>query len=288
MLTRQKVLLQFLEVAGRPVQRIELMKWCFLLRHQSRSRGGSAFYDFVPYQRGPFSFALYQEVHKLEGESYIGDSGPQAWRLEPRMAGAIPPVDSALRGEIESLLRKLSGFSADKLIDYVYTRYPYYTVNSEIRRLAERPVAEPAVYTAGYEGLSVDAFLNMLVVNGIRRLVDVRNNPIARRYGFHKSTLGRLAGHLGIEYVHVPELGICSEKRQGLGGGADRKALFRQYERTTLVEEKSAIRRVSGMMQEVPSVLVCMEAEPSCCHRSHLADPVSKLTGLPIIHLRPN
>jgi hypothetical protein len=30
-----------------------------------------------------------------------------------------------------------------------------------------------------------------------------------------------------------------------------------------------------------------MEAEPSCCHRSRLANPVSELTGLPIIHLRP-
>lgn len=288
MLTRQKVLLQFLEVAGRPVQRIELMKWCFLLRHQSQSRGGSAFYDFVPYQRGPFSFALYQEVHKLEGENYIVASGSHAWRLEPRMAAAIPPVEPSLRREIELLHCEMSGRSPGELIDYVYTRFPYYTINSEIRQLAERPVAEAAVYTAGYEGLSVDAFLNMLVANGIRRLIDVRNNPIARRYGFHKSTLGRLAGRMGIEYVHVPELGICSEKRQNLAGAADRRILFRQYERTTLVEEQSAIRQVSGLMQEAPSVLVCMEAEPTCCHRSYLAEPVSKMTGLPIIHLRPN
>ena len=69
MLTRQKVLLLMLKYAGRPVQRVELMKWCFLLRHQSETGGGSSFYDFVPYKYGPFSFALYQEIEKLQSPS---------------------------------------------------------------------------------------------------------------------------------------------------------------------------------------------------------------------------
>ena len=288
MLTRQKVLLQFLEFADRSVQQIELMKWCFLLRHQSPSKGGSAFYDFVPYQRGPFSFTLYQEIHKLEDLNYIDNDGPYAWRLNPELATSLPPIDASVRREVERLFRNFADYTTADLIDYVYSKYPYYTVNSELQRLAERPVAEPAVYTAGYEGISIDAFLNMLVANGIRRLVDVRNNPIARRYGFHKSTLGRLTDRLGIEYIHVPELGIGSEKRQNLADDDDRKSLFSQYERTTLVEEKSAIKRVSDLMQQSASVLVCMEAEPSCCHRSYLAKPVSKITGLPIVHLRPS
>jgi len=55
MLTRQKTLLSLLDVAVRPVQRMELTKWCFLLRQESTSAGGSAFYDFVPYRFGPFS-----------------------------------------------------------------------------------------------------------------------------------------------------------------------------------------------------------------------------------------
>jgi uncharacterized protein (DUF488 family) len=48
----------------------------------------------------------------------------------------------------------------------------------------------------------------------IRRLIDVRSNPTARRYGFHESTLDRLVNRLSIEYRHFAELGIRSEIRR--------------------------------------------------------------------------
>ena len=89
-------------------------------------------------------------------------------------------------------------------MDYVYRQYPWFTVNSKRQQNAARPVAALAVYTAGYEGQQVDAFLNMLMRNGIQQLLDVRNNPVSRRYGFHKTTLGRLCKSLDIEYVHRP------------------------------------------------------------------------------------
>ena len=66
MLNRQRVVILLLKLADRPVSRTELTKWCFLLRHESETQGGSAFYDFVPYRFGPLSFALYQETEKLE------------------------------------------------------------------------------------------------------------------------------------------------------------------------------------------------------------------------------
>ena len=41
----------------------------------------------------------------------------------------------------------------------------------------------------------VNALLDLLLRKGIRRLVDVRCNPVARRYGYHKATLCRLGGN---------------------------------------------------------------------------------------------
>ena len=58
MLNRQKCVLYLIERARRPVTHLELTAWAFLLAHEMPSGGGSAFYDFLPYQYGPFSFTL--------------------------------------------------------------------------------------------------------------------------------------------------------------------------------------------------------------------------------------
>ncbi len=65
----------------------------------------------------------------------------------------------------------------DNLIDEIYSRFPEHTVNSKRARLVERKVAAPEVYTSGYEGASIDGFLNQLVSSGIRHLVDVSAQP---------------------------------------------------------------------------------------------------------------
>jgi len=91
---------------------------------------------------------------------------------------------------------------------------------------------------------------------------------------------------LDIDYVHVPALGIRSENRQSLESQADYDALFTLYRLGTLKEEADAIGRVAQWMAEKPSVLVCMEAEPARCHRSHLATVVAAESGLPVNHLR--
>lgn len=287
MLTRQKVLLLMLRLARRPVQRVELMKWSFLLRHETASKGGSSFYDFVPYRFGPFSFGLYQEVRRLGELSYVFEDNVESWQINPELVSSDPDVSPPVDKEVRRLLSRLGRLSTNQLVEYVYERHPEFTVNSERARLLPRHKSDVAVYTAGYEGISVDRFLHILVQNGIERLIDVRNNPSSRRYGFHKSTLARLTDKLGIGYVHFPELGIRSERRQLFPASGDRRALFDEYESTTLRSETAAIDAVSKLVAGQPSVLVCMEAEPECCHRSRLASRVARETNLPICHLRP-
>lgn len=283
MLNRQKALLQLVRLAGGEIDRLVLTKWAFIIRQETESRGGESFYDFVPYHYGPFSFGLYQEAEKLVSLGYLEERGTSGWALGDV---AAPQVDGRFRDDLASVASRFGKASKDELLDYVYEKYPYFTIHSKRKRLAKRHVAPLAVYTAGYETKSVDAFLNCLTEAGITHLIDVRMNPIARRYGFHRSTLSRLCNLLGMQYSHVPELGIASELRQELESVDDYKALFHRYEGTTLKKEKTAIRTVADWVLKSPSVLVCMEAEPTCCHRSHLAEPVSELTELPIVHLR--
>lgn len=287
MLHRQRLILSLLADAGGEATHLEVTKWAFLTRMETGSAGGSSFYQFVPYQYGPFSFGLFQEVAAMTRDGLIEETPGSRWRLTDAGRAEARRAESGPAAAGRSIVKRFAGKPTADLIDHVYGRHPWFTINSKIRREAARPSAPPAVYTAGYEGLLIDGFLNGLLKHGIARLIDVRHNPIARRYGFHKSTLARLCGNLGIEYRHVPELGIPSEHRQGLsnGGVAERMRLFETYERTTLTTQTTLIAAVAKMVKEKASVLVCMEATPCECHRSRLATPIAALTGLPIEHL---
>jgi uncharacterized protein (DUF488 family) len=116
--------------------------------------------------------------------------------------------------------------------------------------------------------------------SGIQRVLDVRNNPVARRYGFHKGTLSRLCDNVCIEYQHFPQLGVPREWRQGLETSADYEALFARYEEVVLGRETAAVDKVAAMMTEKPTVLMCMEADAAQCHRSRLAAAVARKIDL--------
>ncbi len=284
MLNRRKLLLHMVDAANRPVGHLELTKWCFLLAHETPTQGGTSFYQFLPYHLGPFSFCLYRDVRVLVRDGHLADEG-NAWRIRADVGQLTAPLPPCLREDADRLVGRVRDMPTEALVDYVYERFPWFTVNSAKRSLQGRPVGALAVYTVGYEGWSVDGFLNLLMRVGVQQIVDVRSNPIARRYGFHKSTLRRLCQKVGIAYQHLPQLGVPAEWRQSLGSAADYERLFAHYEADTLTRETAALERLAVTMRERPSVLVCMEADPARCHRSRLAGAIARRTGLPVRHL---
>lgn len=288
-LTRQRCLLYMIERAERPVTHLELTKWAFLLAQEMPSRGGSAFYDFLPYRFGPFSFALFHEADDLVRSGYLREvlvDEREAWRRVGDVDGGTADIPAGLRADAARVVERFLSRSSDALIDYVYGAFPWYTANSEIRQLRQRPVAECGVYTVGYEQWSVDRLLDLLMRRGISRIIDVRQNPIARRYGFHKSTLSRLAAKLAIGYTHIPELGIPSDLRRALDGPSSYASLFHEYTDNILPRRQPAVETVCRLIEDKPSVLLCMEADPAQCHRTRLAAAVSSRTGLPVRDLR--
>lgn len=288
MILRQKILLNFIHRAGGQASRLQLVKWLFLLAQDAPAQVSAAHYQFVPYKFGPFSFTMYQELDALirQGElTAVGDTDLKASQprfLAPRLN------EPAIEREIERGWQRYGQLSTGALLDTVYRRFPWFTLNADQtdRRAVQRPVAACAIYTAGYEGMQVDGFLNLLLRSGIRRLVDVRNNPVSRRYGFHKSTLAKLCDRLDLEYCHEPEVGIPSAWRCELDTQADYDRLFGRYVKDVLPHQASVIQRIAGSMSTAPSVLVCQEEQPVCCHRSHLATQVAGITKLEIRDLR--
>lgn len=125
-------------------------------------------------------------------------------------------------------------------------------------------------YTIGYEGLSLDAFLALLKENQIERLIDVRANAISRKKGFAKNALKEALEEQGIEYIHVPEVGIPSDVRKAW---KNRDALLTYYQ-ATLLERKDlqrAVSRVVRLCREKNSALMCFEKDYKSCHRRSLS-----------------
>jgi uncharacterized protein (DUF488 family) len=70
-----------------------------------------------------------------------------------------------------------------------------------------------AVFTAGYEGVSLPALIAALQAAGVTHVADVRQLPLSRRAGFSKRMLGASLEAEGIGYTHYKQLGTPKEGR---------------------------------------------------------------------------
>ncbi len=289
MLRRQRTILRVLSTADGTVSATLLQKLLFLLREETFIGRDAGFYEFLPYKYGAFSFAAHRETEALTAYGYISSSN-SSFGITPPGKKEASHVDADTVRAVRTIVTKYGTGSLQALLTDIYARYPWYATNSELRDIvppgAKKPQGAPiAVYTSGYENLSVDGFFNRLLRAGIRQIIDVRANPVSRKYGFAKATLSSLAGKLSLAYSHFPELGISSAKRQDVQSPSEFKELFRYYERKILPTNADTVKKVVELMENTPSVLVCMEKEAVDCHRSRLATHVADLSGLEIVHL---
>lgn len=275
-----------LSKAGGCVNKLDLVKLLFLLNAEHQALPKSAVLDFIPYHRGPFSFTLAHDLKNLEQARLLNQSTRNIM-LTPLGEAAAADTPVGLERLVHLTYSRHGHLSTNALIDHVYTSFPWYTVNSkwEDRRAESRPTAEIAIYTTSYEGVHLDGLLDRLMRHGVRRLIDVRANPVARRFGFHKSTLTRICPMVGIEYVHVPEVGIPATWRANLDTFDSYQRLFDRYEAEVLPDQRDTLEVLATMILETPSALMCKEANPLCCHRTTLANHLARELGLPVIDL---
>jgi uncharacterized protein (DUF488 family) len=269
------------------------VKLAFLMRHETTVADRHAFFDFVPYRFGPFSFNLYRELGLLRRDGYVS---PRTDRIElnPPLLGEIKsnirnlPKDTL--AEISIIVRRYGNLSGDDLLRDVYSRYPWYAAKSQLTDVLMTEslpavAPDPAIYTMGYEGYSVDGFFDRVLRGGISAVLDVRHNPQSRSYGFSQRTLKDIGTKLGVEYRHFPELGVPGDKRKTVGNEESRQRLLDDYEQITLGNAPKQVLEVCKVMKEIPSLLVCFESDPSTCHRSRLAIAIARASGLRIIHM---
>ena len=289
MYARQRVLLDFLLQASRCPKRHELVKWLFLARHESDVASRIAFYDFLPHQDEPFSFTLNKDLAALREEGYLADKVLKVLPVARAKAkDEVAGLTRHVRDCVSFTLDQYGDLPQDELTRLVYDRHPWYAHEPRSEPAPHEGVdeaAEVAVYTVGYEGRTIDAFLDHLMRNGIKRVIDVRRNPFSRKYGFTRRMLENLCAKVNIDYAHFPQVGVPSQLRKDLSTEKAYRELFRHYEKAILPKQLDTVAEISELMKESPSALLCFEAHHTKCHREPLSQAVAKKADLEVHHL---
>lgn len=126
------------------------------------------------------------------------------------------------------------------------------------------------IYTIGYEGTTMAAFIATLKAAGVEQIIDVRAVPLSRRPGFSKNILAASLKEAGISYVGLKALGTPKAGRDAAKKG-DVKTLEAVYDaQLGLPEAQVEAARMRELAAERPSALLCFERDPSHCHRTLL------------------
>ena len=141
------------------------------------------------------------------------------------------------------------------------------------------------IFTIGYEGITMDAFLATLRDAGVEQVIDVRALPLSRRPGFSKNILAATLKDSGIGYVHLKALGTPKPGRDAAKKG-DWRTMEKIYAgQLHLPEAQAQAAQLRDLAAEQPSALLCFEHDPKHCHRTMLLREEGE--GFEVVDLLP-
>lgn len=128
------------------------------------------------------------------------------------------------------------------------------------------------IYTVGHSNRTLDELVEMLRSQAISTLADIRRFPGSRRNPhFSRDSLAHSLPELGIDYVHIEELGGHRKPRPDSVHDGLRNSSFRAYADHMMSEEfRRGIEKLSTLTG--PVAVMCAEAVPWRCHRNLLSD----------------
>lgn len=266
------------------IDKISLQKLLFLFTQRQVKPD----YDFIPYKFGCYSYSAVADLGAMVRRGMVDET--QVHYISKEKTDYLKLLKEGDRNLLAGIKAQFGGMTAGELMKYTYLNFPYWAINSikakeilteaqfEKVKLCHAGNDKIVLFTIGYEGLSLEDYLNRLVKNDIKVLVDVRNNPLSMKFGFSKSSLSRYCESLGIRYVHFPEVGIQSEQRRELNTQSDYDQLFAVYRQNNLTETSATQLRILNLLRESKRIaLTCFEANSCQCHRKHLAEAIENL-----------
>jgi len=286
MFYRRKIILALLQLFDRELDKIRLQKLLFMI---SKKQQGFV-YDFVPYKFGCYSYSANADLTAMVKHGILSESETSFTLLQTDdYLKMVKDTDYKLLFEVK---KQYGSMNTEALMKHTYINYPYWAIHSvkaekmlttaEYARVrASIPSSDKTIlFTIGYEGISLEEYLNRLLKNNVKMLVDVRNNPLSMKYGFSKSQLIKYCASIGISYIHFPDVGIQSHERQQLNTQSDYDRLFSVYRLNNLSNTTSTqIEILQLLLQHKRIALTCFEANICQCHRMHLANAIMALPG---------
>jgi len=142
------------------------------------------------------------------------------------------------------------------------------------------------IWTIGHSTRSIAEFLDLLRVNRIDVLIDIRTYPGSRRYPhFNKETLAETLAREGIAYRHMVELGGRRKPAADSVNVAWRHASFRGYaDYMQTAAFKKEIEVLEEIAVEQRTAYMCSEAPWWKCHRALVSDYL-KVRGWDVLHI---
>jgi uncharacterized protein (DUF488 family) len=142
------------------------------------------------------------------------------------------------------------------------------------------------IYTLGYQGLSLKAYVQALVNAAVGLVIDVREHAWSQRPEFVKSALAASLKRAGIEYQHWKILGNPTMNRRTARTAAQCLSRYRVY----LREQSGAIDVLITKVRtaERSLCLTCYENDSVRCHRSVIAEELIRIDpDMCVIDLAP-
>jgi len=144
----------------------------------------------------------------------------------------------------------------------------------------------PTIWTIGHSTRSLEEFLELLGLNRIEALADVRRFPGSRRYPhFGQDQLAASLHKAHIGYRHFPELGGRRRASPDSLNLAWRNETFRAYadfmETSEFAEGVEKLRKLARANR---TAIMCAEAVWWRCHRGLISDFL-KADGWQVLHI---
>ena len=137
---------------------------------------------------------------------------------------------------------------------------------------------KPSIFTIGHSTRPIDEFVELLRMNDVKEVVDVRSIPMSRHNPqFNADALKQSLKQNGIRYKRLKKLGgLRHSKRDSINLGW-RNVSFRGYADYMATPEFSeGLEALTKIASSRETAIMCAEAVPWRCHRSLIADALIK------------
>ena len=144
------------------------------------------------------------------------------------------------------------------------------------------------VFTLGYQGLSLENYVETLLASNVGIVLDVREVAWSYNRRYIKPVLQKTLLEAGIKYTHLRICGNPSSNRKTAKSVEECLSRYQDY----LRENSECLETLLGYVEyaskrEQPACLTCYEHKPEECHRKILTDALIEIVPeLQITHLK--